>query len=533
MVQIMNRNPALPLVRILLFCSLVLICCSTPGQATDYYVAPTGNDGNPGTSTTVPWQTIQHAADNLSAGDTVYIRGGTYYETININVSGNGTGGYITFRNYAGETPILDGTSFNDPSGNSGFYIDSKSYLIIQGFEIRNFTTTTANAVPTGIQIEGGSHHIQLLDNFIHHIETNAQVDQDRQGADAHGIAVYGTSISQAITDLVIRGNEVAWLKLGSSEAVALNGNVENFSVTNNIIHDTDNIGLDFMGFEGTVSDPLLDRARNGIVADNRIYNVDSRGNPAYGQERSADGIYVDGGMDIVIERNRVDSANFGIEIASEHDNGNASRITARNNFISNSHNAGIVIGGYDTDRGYAADCVIVNNTLYHNDADHTGSGELLLNYDTRNTVIKNNIIVADQQNLLIGNIFTENQGNIVDYNLFYAPGGAAAGEWMWKNITYTGFSAYCTGTGNDSHSVFIDPALVDPGTRDLHIRSISPAVDAGDNTAPVGDQDIDGQGRILHHRVDLGADEIQVKVNCIAPVNLLLRHKKTRPDRG
>jgi len=40
-----------------------------------YYVAPTGNDANPGTLSR-PWRTIQPAADTLGTGDTVYIRRG-------------------------------------------------------------------------------------------------------------------------------------------------------------------------------------------------------------------------------------------------------------------------------------------------------------------------------------------------------------------------------------------------------------------------------------------------------------------------
>jgi hypothetical protein len=42
-------------------------------QDAAYYVAPSGNDSNPGTMDR-PWQTIQKAADTLIAGDTVYIR---------------------------------------------------------------------------------------------------------------------------------------------------------------------------------------------------------------------------------------------------------------------------------------------------------------------------------------------------------------------------------------------------------------------------------------------------------------------------
>ncbi len=46
-----------------------------------YYVAPTGNDANPGTQSQ-PWRTIQKAANTLTAGEKVYIRVGTYHEQV-------------------------------------------------------------------------------------------------------------------------------------------------------------------------------------------------------------------------------------------------------------------------------------------------------------------------------------------------------------------------------------------------------------------------------------------------------------------
>ena len=46
-------------------------------SATEYYVAPTGNDSNAGTME-LPFATLQRGHDVAAAGDTVWIRGGTY-----------------------------------------------------------------------------------------------------------------------------------------------------------------------------------------------------------------------------------------------------------------------------------------------------------------------------------------------------------------------------------------------------------------------------------------------------------------------
>ena len=50
--------------------------------------------------------------------------------------------------------------------------------------------------------------------------------------------------------------NELANLTLGSSEALVVNGNVKDFRIEGNKVHDTNNIGIDVIGFEGTAPDP-------------------------------------------------------------------------------------------------------------------------------------------------------------------------------------------------------------------------------------------------------------------------------------
>src|SRR5215510_3687893 len=56
---------------------IALVCCSGSAFATTYYVATTGTDGNPGTSTQ-PWATLQHAVQTIAPGDTIIVRAGTY-----------------------------------------------------------------------------------------------------------------------------------------------------------------------------------------------------------------------------------------------------------------------------------------------------------------------------------------------------------------------------------------------------------------------------------------------------------------------
>ena len=471
-----------------------------------YYVATTGSDANPGTLA-LPWSTIQKAANTAIPGSTVFVRGGTYNKRITVRVSGSAGAGHITFQNYPNETAVIDGTGLTVPAGNTGlFLINNRSYIIIKGFEISNFRTSTRDLVPVGIHVRGASHHIQIRNNIIHNIEHNGTA---ASGVDGHGIAVYGTDPVQAITSLVIDGNKLFALKLGSSEALVVNGNVDGFSITRNSVHDNNNIGIDAIGFEGISPDPDTDQARNGVISRNTVYNNNSYGNPAYGADRSADGIYIDGGRNIVIERNIVHHNNIGIELASEHAGRSTSYVKVRNNFIYLNDVVGISMGGYDALRGATEYCTISNNTLFRNDRLKWGNGELQLQYDTGNNVIKNNIFIANAQNYFITNPFLVNSTNALDYNLYFSPGGAANGQWQWKKKWYTGFGAFRTGTGKDKNSLYADPLIAGTVLPDLHLQAASPAIDRGLNLTVSGKTDIDGEARI-QNIIDIGADEVR-----------------------
>ena len=56
-----------------------------------------------------PWRTLQHAVGQLTAGDTLYLRGGVYYEHLYLTAVGEPEAP-ITIRTFPGEQAILDGS---------------------------------------------------------------------------------------------------------------------------------------------------------------------------------------------------------------------------------------------------------------------------------------------------------------------------------------------------------------------------------------------------------------------------------------
>ena len=472
-----------------------------------FYVSTTGSDSNPGTVIS-PWRTIQHASNSVQAGDTVYVRGGVYNESVNISVAGSATAGPIAFQNFPGEQAIVDGTGLvPSTSGQQGLInITNQSYISIQGFEIRNFQTSSASATPAGIWISGSGSNIQVLNNLIHNIVTTSETS-----GNAFGIAVYGTAAPASLDSVTISGNQVYDLKTGNSESVNVDGNVTNFAITNNVIHDNDNIGIDIIGFEGVSPDPAYDYARNGTVTGNTVYNISAINNPGEGNQYDADGIYVDGGSQVVIERNLVHNVDIGIEAASERQGHVTSFVIVRNNLVYSANSTGITIGGYASNVGGTDHCTIVNNTLFQNDTKNTGSGEFQIQYYATNNVFKNNIVYASSRGLFINN-YTNSEPDPadVDYNLYDSSLNSAMADFLWNGTDHIGFSSYQSATGKDNHSPYADPQFLSLTTPNLQIQPTSPAVNAGIDlgSTVVGTLDFAGNPRVRGSTVDIGAYE-------------------------
>nr|MBA3533711.1 right-handed parallel beta-helix repeat-containing protein [Ardenticatenales bacterium] len=164
-------------------------------------------------------------------------------------------------------------------------------------------------------------------------------------------------------------------------------------------------------------------------------------------------------------------------------------------------------------------DCIIVNNTFYENDTEHQGYGEIGLQFDTQNNRIQNNIFYANSQSLFIGNNYTQNSGSTVDYNLYFASAGVGESVWQWKAESYQGLAAYQAGTGNDTHSLFLEPGFVDAAQANFHLQPDSSAIDRGQSVAGMGLYDIDGLARVVGATVDIGADEHSAGLSLYLPV--------------
>lgn len=495
-----------------------------------YYVSTSGSNSNPGTISK-PWLTIQHAANTVKAGATVNVFGGVYKESVDFPTSGKASAP-ITFQSYPGETAVIDGTGVSccGSSGTQGLIniVGSRSYITVSGFEIRNYTTSNDNEVPVGVWITGSGTGIQILNNLVHNITTTSE-----KNGNALGMAIYGTS-KTPITGLVINGNEVYDLRTGESESLTVNGNVTHFQITNNSVHDNDNIGIDMIGYEG-VGPVGYDEAMYGEVSGNTVYNISGITNPGEGYEYDADGLYCDGCAYVTIERNVIIQTDYGIETTSENqicqtngtewsgpnNTGTAGKgkspcygryVTVRNNIFYNSNACGNSIGGYAaaTKSGGASNGggssyrdVFVNNTLYNNatqsgnSSEGGSTGEFQIQYQVgsaQDNIYENNVVYAGEYNTWIFSYVPFSASYpappaTLNWNLYNSAAGYVEGTSIWwgnKN-TYTSFSKWQSSSGEDANSLNTNPDFVDLGATppNFDTEPSSPTVGAGSTSLP------------------------------------------------
>lgn len=475
------------------FSILILIFCVVKVEAqSNFYVSTTGDDNNNGSFNT-PWLSIQHGLNQLNANDTLNLLSGVYHEKITIPSNA------ICLRNYQNEQPVIDASGLTNQI--PIIAINNKSGITIDGLELRNNVQLDAQ----GILIDGFGSAITISNCKIHDIHFSSNIlDPVNTSTNAQGIIVYGNNATTSIEQLKIVNNELYDCRLGYSEGIAVNGNVDGFEISGNNVHHLTNIGIDIIGHEGTCSNPMNDQARNGLVKKNTIHDCIS-------PYATSGGIYIDGGKSIIVENNTSYHNGYGIEVGCENIGKTTEGIVVRNNVFYDNEVAALALGGFDypNGSGKVSNASFRNNTCFMNDFSNSGDGELYLSY-SENSIIENNIFYLTTQNSWA---YSElGQPSILfDYNLIYSSGDENNMTIDWNGNAFNSFAAFQSGTGLNTHTVFSNPLFVDPSilAPNFHLTSVSPAIGSGNpNFTPAQTEfDMDGELR-ANGNVDCGADE-------------------------
>lgn len=177
--------------------------------ASTIYVAPGGNDGNPGTIG-APLASVQKAIDTVPAGGTIAVRGGTYALTSNIQITRSGTSAApFVLTSYPGERVVIDGEALaytpgavgsTIPAAQRGAVHMSASYWRLIGLEIIRGPygvycddcgnnvfdrLVTRDNYETGFQLQGDS-----ANNLIVNLDSYNNRDPRKNGESADGLGI-------------------------------------------------------------------------------------------------------------------------------------------------------------------------------------------------------------------------------------------------------------------------------------------------------------------------------------------------------
>lgn len=259
-----------------LFCAGCLLLISSNAQALQFYVSPTGNDAGTGTAGD-PWQTLQHAANQVAAGDTVNVAGGTY---VGFQLTASGTQfDPIVFQAAAGVTINQANASTDD-----GINLEQVSHVTLDGFSV--------TGVPrAGIRVVGidGSHSqgVVLRNNIADQngrwgILTGYTDDiliehnQTSRSGDEHGIYVSNSGDRPIIRRNLVWGNNASGIQINADGTLPGDGIVTGALVENNTIFDNGTGGGSALNFDGLQDS----RIQNNLLYDNHssgisLYRID------------------------------------------------------------------------------------------------------------------------------------------------------------------------------------------------------------------------------------------------------------------
>ena len=358
------------------FCLVACAAISLAGrtaQASVYVVdqtAPGAADTNSGTETS-PFKTIQHAADVVKAGDTVYVMEGKYPERVKVKTSG-AEGQPITFQAMPRRSALVNGFDLR------------ASRIRVAGFEI------TAEKPDTAVLLGGSC--CEVLDNSIYNMME----------------AVGSTGEYSAVTHNRIAYNKVYHTEFG----FIMSGN--DWMLENNEVNRL------WMYAAGRQYDDC-DYSRffgQGCVERYNYYHGSARSEIKTAHVDCIQTFLNNGGMakDLVFEYNTCFDFHQGCMVESAPHIGGVQNWTFRGDIFSTNGSPKFLRGGWGPDICQALDVTIENCTITSVNWSCIG----LRGKESTNGQIRNNILCDAERAVVDGDRDFTHSNPVLEYNLTF-----------------------------------------------------------------------------------------------------------------
>lgn len=261
------------IIRLLSNVCFIFFCLTLQVQATTFYVAQTGNNGSPG-SDARPWATLQHAAQTVSAGDTVIIRSGTYQ---GFRATSGGTAGHpITFKADEAASVVIDSMGPDNRKG-SIIEIEEHDWWVLQGLEVTNAPDRAGIDIRVADHVtvrNCNCHHNQKWGIFTAFAEDfTAEYNRCSYSAEEHGIYHSNSGDRAVIRYNTCHNNHACGIQINADPSMGGDGISSNNTLSFNILYENGNGG-------GAAIN--LASVRDSLIYNNLMYNNHAGGIAAW-----------------------------------------------------------------------------------------------------------------------------------------------------------------------------------------------------------------------------------------------------------
>jgi hypothetical protein len=518
--------------------------------AANYYVSPSGNDSNPGTSTSQPWRTINKVnSTTFASADRILFQGGqTFGGNLYFDSSDAGSLRFpITITSYGAGRAVV-----NAGLGN-GFYAYN-----VAGYRIQNINFVGAGR--TSNTSEGILFYNDLPGNTK--LSFIAISNVDVSGFGNRGISIVGYNNKSGfryvqITDTVSHDNALAGIYIWGFFSSTLSG----------YAHQDIYIG-NCKTYNNTGVSGLSSNSGSGIVVSN-VDGATIERSVAYnnGSLNTANGgpigIWAWDANNVVIQHNEshhnrtasaTDGGGFDLD-------GGVTNSVMQYNYSHDNDGAGFLLAQFSGARPFSGNTVrynisqndgrkngfagihlwnggsgvknseIYNNTIFLSPAAQGSARAIYFQSPTVNVHVRNNIFVTTG-GLRLVEVVTGQSGLLFQGNDYWASGASFAIR--YSGVNYASLSAWSNATGQEklggnAVGLSLDPRLNNPGgggtlnNADLlegltayQLQDISPLIDAGLDLFTlfgINNGGVDFYSSTLPHgpAVDRGAHESQM----------------------